>query len=381
MDLQIVLGWFDRFTWQATMFLVVLGTLTARVLLKVALDRVAVGLHKTATPLDEELLAALRKPLGWAVWIFGILFAFEVPLITGEHAEGQTPAIFGLLGSAREIAAIALIVWAAIRCVGVFEQHALHKREQEGASEEAIKELRFTLIAVNKVLRASIFITGLLVALHSLGVSVEAVLAFGGVGGIAVGFAARDMLANFFGTAMLFLDKPFVVGDWIRSHDREIEGVVEYIGWRVTIVRTFDKRPLYIPNATFSSLIVENPSRMTNRRIYETFGMRYDDINVLPRILSDIREMLATHPDIDTNRLLMVNLNEFAASSVDFFIYTFTKTTNWKEFHSIKEKVLFQISEIVARHGAEIAFPTQTQHIASLPAEALSVLSDRARTQ
>ena len=376
MDFQTVLGWFNQFTWQATTFLVVLGTLTTRVLLKVVLDRVAAGLHKTATPLDEELLEALRKPLSWSVWIFGILFAVEIPLTSGVHAEGEVPAIFDLVGSAREIAAISLLVWAAFRSVGVFEQNTLRKRRREGASEEALKELQFTLIAVNKVLRASILITGLLVALHSLGVSVEAVLAFGGVGGIAVGFAARDMLANFFGTVMLFLDKPFTVGDWIRSDDREVEGTVENIGWRVTMVRTFDKRPLYIPNATFSSMIVENPSRMLNRRIFETLGVRYDDVNVLPGILKDIREMLATHRDIDTSRLTMVYLNEFSESSVDFFIYTFTKTTDWNEFHSIKENVLFQISEIVARHGAELAFPTQTQHIASLPAEALSALSD-----
>ena len=90
-------------------------------------------------------------------------------------------------------------------------------------------------------------------------------------------FAAKDLLANFFGGLTIYLDRPFAVGDWIRSPDREIEGTVERIGWRLTLIRTFDKRPLYIPNAVFTTIAVENPSRMHNRRIYETIGIRYDD--------------------------------------------------------------------------------------------------------
>ena len=102
-------------------------------------------------------------------------------------------------------------------------------------------------------------------------------LTFGGVGGLIVGLAAKDLLSNFFGGMMIYFDRPFKVGDWIRSPDRQIEGTVERIGWRMTIIRTFDKRPLYVPNSVFSSIVVENPSRMLNRRINETFGLRYQD--------------------------------------------------------------------------------------------------------
>jgi MscS family membrane protein len=206
-------------------------------------------------------------------------------------------------------------------------------------------------------------ITAALMGLQTLGFSISGVLAFGGIGGIAVGFAARDLLANFFGALMIFLDRPFAVGDWIRSPDRDIEGTVEEIGWRLTKIRTFDQRPLYVPNAIFASLAVENPQNMRNRRIYETIGLRYDDLEVLQPILEDIRKMLQKHPAIDTRRTLMVNFVSFGASSLDFFIYTFTKTTVWTEFHEIKEKILFEIAAIVARRGAEIAFPTQTLHV------------------
>jgi MscS family membrane protein len=162
------------------------------------------------------------------------------------------------------------------------------------------------------------------------------VLAFGGVGGIAVGFAARDLLANFFGGLMIYMDRPFNVGEWIRSPDKEIEGTVEKIGWRLTTIRTFDKRPLYIPNSIFNNISVENPSRMSNRRIKETIGIRYDDLSKMEKIINDVRKMLKEHADIDTTKTLIVNFNEFAPSSLDFFIYTFTKTTDWIRYHEIK---------------------------------------------
>ena len=104
-----------------------------------------------------------------------------------------------------------------------------------------------------KLLRLSVAITAFLVIIQTLGYSVSGLLAFGGVGGLAVGFAAKDLLANFFfGGLMIHLDRPFTIGDWISSTDREIEGVVENIGWRLTIIRAFDKRPIYIPNSLFT---------------------------------------------------------------------------------------------------------------------------------
>ena len=199
--------------------------------------------------------------------------------------------------------------------------------------------------------------------LQTLGVSISGVLAFGGVGGIAVGFAAKDMLANFFGGLTIYLDRPFSVGDWVRSPDRDMEGVVEKIGWRSTVIRSFDKRPIYVPNAVFTNIIVQNPSRMTNRRIFETIGVRYDDDARLDRILKETRRLLESHPGIDQEQTIMVNFNAFGASSLDFFIYCLTKTTDWKEFHALKEEILLRVHEIIAGHGAEVAFPSRTLYL------------------
>ena len=159
---------------------------------------------------------------------------------------------------------------------------------------------------------------------------------------------------------MIYLDRPFTIGDWIRSPDREIEGTVESIGWRLTVVRTFDKRPLYIPNSVFTTLTVENPSRMSNRRIKETIGIRYQDANKMGEIVAEVKSMLEQHDEIDTSQTLIVNFNAYSASSLDFFIYTFTKTTNWIRYHEIKQDVMLRIIQIVHSYEADFAFPTTT---------------------
>lgn len=340
----------------AYVFLIVFATLLARFGARLIFDRLARQLQRTRNLYDDALLESARKPVGWGIWTFGVLFAADV---AGQDSESE---LFEHVDALRDVAAIALLAWFAVRFIGFVEQHVAdpaYRRTPVDATTAAV---------IGKLLRASVLITAVLMVLQSLGFSIAGVLAFGGLGGLAVGFAARDMLANFFGALMIFLDRPFAVGDWIRSPDRDIEGTVEEIGWRSTRIRTFDQRPLYVPNATFATLAVENPSRMRNRRIYETVGVRYDDAVAVPAIVADIRRMLRGHPAIDTERTLIVNLLRFGPSSLDIMVYTFTKTTAWVEFHGIKEDVLLKIASIVAARGGEIAFPTRTVQMAALPA-------------
>jgi len=217
-----------------------------------------------------------------------------------------------------------------------------------------------TVQAIAKVARLLFIMMGVLSVMQTLGLSLSGLLTFGGVGGLIVGLAAKDLLSNFFGGLMIYFDRPFKVGDWIRSPDRQIEGTVERIGWRMTIIRTFDKRPLYVPNSVFSSIVVENPSRMKNRRIYETIGLRYEDAEKVDKIIREVKSMLESHPEIDSSQTLIVNFNAFAPSSLDFFIYTFTKTVNWVHFHEVKQDVLLKVMDIIHQHDADVAFPTQT---------------------
>lgn len=331
--------------WILQVFIIIFAALLLDFIQRKILSRLQEQLKKSASLWDDALIHAITKPLSVLIWLLGITVGIEISGLSSAST------IF-------EIGVIFVVTWTLIRFISFVEENILEQHRVLGKSVD-----KTTADAVSQLLRVSVIITAILVMLQSLGFNISAVLAFGGIGGIAVGFAAKDLLANFFGGLMIYLDRPFSVGDWIRSPDRSIEGTVEKIGWRLTVIRTFDKRPLYIPNSMFASIAVENPSRMTHRRIHETIGVRYADSKKLPAIVEDVKQMLCEHPEIDTSQTMIVNFNQFAESSLNFFIYTFTKTTEWIKYHEVKQDVLFKITDIVEKHNAEIAFPTSTIHI------------------
>jgi len=347
-----IINYFRNESWVLQVFIIVFATQLISFFQKRLLKKINKRLEKTRTYWDDALIKAMQRPLTFLIWIIGLAFAADI-------VQQETHAfIFSAIDPIRDVGVIVTFVWFLVRFIGQVEKNIIRKKR-----EQKIEFDQTTADAIAKLLRISVIITAFLVLLQTLGYSISGVLAFGGIGGIAIGFAAKDLLANFFGGLMIYMDRPFNVGDWIRSPDREIEGTVENIGWRLTRIRTFDKRPLYVPNAVFTNISVENPSRMTNRRIKETIGIRYDDASKMKDIITDVKAMLKEHEEIDTGKTLIVNLNEFAPSSLDFFIYTFTKTTDWIRFHEIKQDVMLKILDIIEAHGAECAFPTSTIHI------------------
>jgi MscS family membrane protein len=341
--------------WGAELFAVVTITLVGRFIAMRFLNVLGSHFEKTSNAWDDALFDAARLPLSWFILIMGLLWAVEVSdgYVDTELFSADNRAVF------RQLTFIVLIALFTVRFLTRAEKRLLEIQAEE-ADELGTTLDPTTVHALGKVLRLSTFISAVLIAMPTVGIEITALLAFGGVGGIAVGFAAKDLLANFFGGLMIYLDRPFALGDWIRSPDREIEGTVEAIGWRLTVVRTFDKRPLYIPNSVFNTLSLENPSRMSNRRIKENIGIRYSDSDKMEAIVRDVKAMLQSHEEIDQKQTLIVNFLSYGPSSLDFFIYTFTKTTNWIRFHEIKQDVLLKIVGIVHSHQADFAFPTTT---------------------
>jgi len=335
--------------WTVQVFIVVFVTVFANFFIKRFLARMISRLGKTKTNWDDILVKAMSRPLGWIVWLIGLDFAASIIL-----AETEAP-IFTVSDSIRDVGILLCITWFVLAFIRGAEQEVTEKSEQID---------QHTAEAISKLVRLAVIITSALVILQTLGFSISGVLAMGGVGGIAVGFAAKDLLANFFGGLIIYLDRPFAIGDWIRSPDRAIEGTVEKIGWRMTMIRNFESRPLYVPNSVFTNIVVENPSRMANRRIYETIGLRYADLDSMKQIVAEVKTMLVEHEAIETGQTMIVNFNAFSDSSVDFFIYAFTKTTKWVEFHTIKQEIMLKVADIIERHQAEIAYPTSTLHLA-----------------
>ncbi|HBX40517.1 MAG TPA: mechanosensitive ion channel protein MscS [Marinobacter adhaerens] len=356
--MAMVNGWIENFgllseAWRVgiVVFALVFGTATVAYIASHIIAALERKFSQTKNLFDDALLHAARKPVVAFVWLQGVYWAAEV---AHKYSEAE---IFKANESVLQIGFIFVLVWAILRLI----------KEAEGILVSPLKmkqPMDYTTVnAVSKLSRAVVLITAVLIAMQSMGYSISGVLAFGGVGGIAVGFAAKDLLANFFGGFIIHLDRPFKVGDWVRSPDRNIEGTVEHIGWRLTTIRTFDKRPLYVPNAAFTTIAVENPSRMSNRRIYETIGIRYADVAQMATIVDDIRAMLQQHEDIESDETLIVNFLAFNASSLDIMVYCFTKTTQWVPFHEVKQDVLLKISDIIEGYGAEVAFPTRTLHL------------------
>jgi MscS family membrane protein len=341
----------EQYLWMLELFLIVVVALSLGYAVNRIIDKLEVHTAKTMTVWDDALIEACRKPLIWLVWILGVNFA------AGIAAQKMDSGLYALVDPVNRIAFILLGSLFLTNFIKRAERNLVHPDYISKPLDET------TVRAVGKLLRAAVIITAVLIAMQLFGYSISGLLAFGGIGGIAMGFAAKDLLANFFGGLMIYLDRPFSVGDWVRSPDKEIEGTVEDIGWRLTRIRTFDKRPLYIPNAVFANISVENPSRMTNRRIYETVGIRYDDLHKMDTIAEQVKTMLRKHPEIDQNLIMMVNFNKFAASSLDFFIYVFTKTTDWAKYHVIKQDVLLKVAAIIEANQAEIAFPTSTLQV------------------
>ncbi|BBN59705.1 mechanosensitive ion channel family protein [Hydrogenovibrio marinus] len=344
---------FGSYAWLLLLLIILGFTFVIDFVIRMVLSRVVRYLQHRKKEVAKTFFVALKSPFSFYIWLSGTVFALNTILVTFKVFTDFVPYINGFKSSLALIA----VAWFSIRWVQRIESY-LKRLERSNSKWDPV-----TLEALAKIFKLTVFIITGIFVLSGLGVNLTGLIAFGGIGGVAVGFAAKDLVSNVLGGLMLYMDKPFVTGDWIRSPDKEIEGTVESIGWRMTIVRTFDKRPLYIPNGMFATISIENPSRMTNRRIKETIGVRYCDIGQVSKITSEIKTMLQEDPDIDSNQTLIVSFNGFGASSLDLLVYTFTKTIVWIEYHEVKEKILLKIAEIIDNHGAEIAFPTRTLYM------------------
>ena len=348
---NIILNYsFDH--WIVKVLVITLVIITINIVTRLILNTLKNQVTKTENLWDDCLINSIYRPFTILVWLLGIVFTLDA-FNNNLYVLNISSEFLINIKKSGIIFVIALFLMNLSRNF----QNAIitHNKENNVDVDEATYE------AITKIIRLSIIITSSLIILQTFGFSISGVLAFGGIGGVAVGFAAKDMLANFFGGLMIYLDRPFRKGDWIRSPDRDIEGTVISVGWRQTALRNFRKNIVYIPNSVFMNIIVENPSRMTHRRIREVIGLRYKDLSKMIPIVNEVKEMVLNHTDIDHKQTTIVNFNCYNDSSIDFFIVTYAKTTEWAKYHEIKQNVLLEIGTIIDNHGAEIAFPTRVE--------------------
>ena len=220
-------------------------------------------------------------------------------------------------------------------------------------------------------LKILIFILGVVAILELWGIKVGPVIAGLGLFGVAVALGAQDLFKNLISGIMILMEKRFTIGDVILVSG-EVEGVVEQIGFRSTLVRRFDSTPVMVPNYKFAELAVTNYSRRHHRRIRWLVGLEYrTTIDQLKSIRNEITNLIENNSDFAKNDLTsyFVRIDSFSESSIDMLVQTFTVTNDWGEYLKVKEDLAVKIIEIVEKNSAGFAFPSQSLYLESLPSD------------
>lgn len=320
---------------------------------------------KTRFRIDEVMITALGPPVGWAFMIGGIYLATVVLPLPREPVD-----IRFFVNSLVRAASVILVIWFATRLIDQLSawwmEKALHT--QTKLDEQFIPIVRSS----TKVFFVMI---GLVLFLQNLGYSVTSLVAGLGIGGAALAFASKDTLSNLFGSVVIFLDRPFHIGDWIEMGG--VEGTVEEVGLRTTRIRTFANSLITMPNAMLTTTAINNWSRMKKRRIKTSIGITYDTPpEKVEAAVNKIRELIKTDPAL-LDDFFLVHFDQFGDSSLDIFIYCFTKTTNWAEFMDAKQAFYLNIMRAFNDIGIEFAFPTRSIHIESMPGEPEAMTGQR----
>ncbi|KAK4535471.1 hypothetical protein CDCA_CDCA05G1496 [Cyanidium caldarium] len=340
----------EAFVWQAMLVLALLA------LLRLGVNRALRWLYSrfqsvdpagAHVPFEDSVFECMLRPLE--------IICFTLVGTYMAEALSRPLAATGIMKYVHPLRELGIIVAATMFILRWIDKIRLRFLRAPDSQKRGVDQAQVD--AVSRVATVATVTIALLISLDTFGVNIKTVLAFGGIGGVAIGFAGREVISNFFSGFMIYLTRPFSVGEWIRSinDDDPIDGFVEDIGWYLTRVRTWDKRPLYIPNSKFSTLIVENPSRMTNRRIKKTLHLRIEDLPVAKQIADDVRAMLLAHADLDPKQHRMAYIEGFTDFSCTLWISCYTKQIFLEAYMKTQQDVMLRVFDILRVHGARLA--------------------------
>lgn len=273
---------------------------------------------------------------------------------------------------------IALLTWAIYallsNSITSFAQHLVEKYPNVR---------REMIVFILRILKVIFILLVILFLFTQLGIDIKAIAASLGVGGIAIALASKDTLANFFGSLNIMSDNSFSQGDWILAND--VEGTIVDIRMRTTRIRTFDNAMITIPNSELANTHIKNYSkRRIGRRIKMTLNITYESsIEDIYNLKKDIYEMLINHAGIASERTikerrtrrfeaikredlngvkrnLMVYIDEYGSSSINIFIYCFSRSPDWEDWLEVKEDLIIKINKLVKENNCDFAYPTQT---------------------
>jgi len=297
---------------------------------------------------DDDVVVAMRGPLIGAFWAVGFVVLIALAALA--------PKPLGFLQGAAKLVVILSLGWFLMRLMDVAgsQLQAMFKNRGDDMGMAMVPVAR-------KILKPILIVIILIVALQNIGVNVSGLLAGLGIGGLAFALAAKDTLANVFGSVAIAFDRPFKVGDFVKLEGET--GTVEDVGLRTTRIRTLDRTVISIPNAKVADTKIENYAPRDRIRLLATFGVQYDtSLDQVRYIMDEMKRYLVAHPKVwqETHRVRFIG---YGASSLDIDMFCFIDTTDFNEFTAVREQMYLDFGEIFSRAGAEFAYPSQTVYV------------------
>jgi MscS family membrane protein len=295
--------------------------------------------------LSRSKTKLFKPPLALLIWSLGLLYFVDV---MGKHL-GFAIAV-GHLDTLKKTAIVASFTWLFFRWKKEFELTLLtHPKRQ--IDKEMIQ-------AVGRLATIGVMILTGLILLQIFGVNTAPLLAFGSIGAASLGFAGKDVMANFCSGIMLQMTRSLVLGDQIYLPEKKLQGHIEEIGWFRTLIRDTEKRAVYLPNNFFSTMLVVNISRMTHRHILQTVRLPFNAVEKIPEITSKIHEVIVHFPGIDMKCPLHVFLKSFENYACEIEIEAYSTITDGQAFNRSLQDLLFKIQVVLKQMEVPLAIPT-----------------------
>ena len=334
--------------------------LLRRLIARFILNRLSRIVSRTSNQIDDAVIEVLDGPLKFLPVVIGFFIASSYLDISENNQD-----FLDLLN--RSLITI-FIFWLLHQLIIPFS--FVIKNFESKISKPLVD---WTL----KGLKILVIVLGAVAILELWGIRVGPVIAGLGLFGVAVALGAQDLFKNLISGIMILMEKRFTVGDVILVSG-EVEGVVEQIGFRSTLVRRFDSTPVMVPNYKFAEQSVTNYTRRHHRRIRWLIGLEYrTSIDQLKNIRDEINNLIEKDDNFakNQNASFYVRIDSFSDSSIDMLVQTFTVTNEWAEFLKIKENLAVKIIEIVENNEAGFAFPSQSLYVEKLSDEKTEIFN------
>lgn len=303
---------------------------------------------------SEKYLWQIARPTSVFIIVSLLLLftpALQLPVAYSKYVNLILRVMLPLFGT--------VIMYRLVSIASVFLMR-MAQRTESTLDDQLVPLLR-------KTLKTFVIIIGTLLILDNLDVPILPLLTGLSIGGLAFALAAQDTIKNFFGSVMIFIDKPFQVGDWITAND--VDGTVEEVGFRSSRIRTFRNSVIYVPNGKLADNTIDNHGLRKYRRFYSQISITYDTPpEMIEVFVKGLREIVENHPQTWKDNY-HVYFNEMASSSLNIMFYVFFNVPTWGEELQARHEILMSIMKLGREIGVHFAFPTQTLHIENLPGQ------------